>query len=97
MSKQTQLLQTEARTQYRPRTTASSVSTSTSSQKACPICGGMVEQKEMGTKSGWTCLVGGYAHYYQARYGHLKRWFTSGKGNLREPVIQAMDCVAPTP
>ena len=90
MSEQTQLLGAAARTQYGQTTTTS---TSTHGSSVCPICGGMVEEKEIGTKSGWICLVGGYAHYYQSRYGHLKRWFTSGQGNLREPVIQAMDCI----
>ena len=94
MLKQAQLLHAKTHRQYRPGTTAS---TDTHSQRVCPVCGGMAEAKEIGTQSGWTCLVGGYAHYYQARYGHLKRWFTSGKGNLREPVIQAMDCIAPIP
>lgn len=75
-----------------PYTQTARAATGVGSQKVCPICGGMVEAKEIGDKSGWICLAGGYAHYYQARYGHLKRWFTSGKGNLREPVIQAMDC-----
>ena len=57
----------------------------------CPVCGGMTEGKKIGKGWGWTCLVGGYAHYYQARYAHLERWFTSGEGNLREPLIQAMN------
>ena len=92
MSEQAQLLHTDRHTQYRPRATVSTASSDAASQKVCPICGGMVEAKAFSTQSGWICLVGGYAHYYQARYGHLKRWFTSGKGNLREPVIQAMDC-----
>ena len=61
---------------------------------ACPICGAMVETRQVAGKAGWTCLAGGYAHYYQARYGHLRRWFTSGQGNLREPVIDAMNCAA---
>ena len=60
----------------------------------CPVCGGMTEAQRIGTRPGWTCLVGGYAHYYQAQYGHLERWFTSGEGNLREPVINAMNCAA---
>ena len=60
----------------------------------CPICGARVQDTEIGNKAGWTCLTGGYAHYYQARYGHLEQWFTSGEGNLREPVIQAMNCAA---
>ena len=54
----------------------------------------MTETQRIGKRSGWTCLVGGYAHYYQAQYGHLERWFTSGEGNLREPVISAMNCAA---
>jgi hypothetical protein len=60
----------------------------------CPVCGGMVETRSIGSTTGWVCLAGGYAHYYQARYGHLKQWFTSGEGNLREPVIKAMNCAA---
>jgi len=44
----------------------------------------------MGARKGWICLVGGYTHYYRATYAHLEPWFTRGKGNLREPVIQAM-------
>jgi hypothetical protein len=63
-------------------------------QFTCPICGAMTQDRQMGDKTGWVCLAGGYAHYYQARYGHLERWFTSGEGNLREPVIQAMNCAA---
>lgn len=63
-------------------------------QQICPICGAMTENRRMGDKTGWICLAGGYSHYYQTRYGHLKRWFTSGEGNLREPVIQAMNCAA---
>jgi hypothetical protein len=54
----------------------------------------MVEARPMGKEKGWVCLVGGYAHYYQARYGYLERWFTSGEGNLREPLIRAMNCAA---
>jgi hypothetical protein len=60
----------------------------------CPVCGAMVEPMLIGGKQGWTCLAGGYSHYYQAQYGHLKGWFTSGQGNLREPLIDAMDCAA---
>lgn len=60
----------------------------------CPICGATIEVSKIGGKSGWKCLAGGYAHYYQAQYGYLERWFTSGEGNLREPVIQAMNCAA---
>ena len=66
----------------------------TETQPVCPVCGAMVEARQIGEKAGWACLVGGYAHYYQAQYGYLKRWFTSGEGNLREPVIQAMNCAA---
>lgn len=62
--------------------------------QVCPICGAMVESSPLGKKKGWTCLMGGYAHYYQAHYGYLKQWFTSGEGNLREPVIRAMNCAA---
>ena len=62
--------------------------------KVCPVCGATVEAREIGKEKGWTCLAGGYAHYYQARYGYLERWFTSGEGNLREPLIQAMNCAA---
>jgi hypothetical protein len=58
--------------------------------RPCPICGAMTEQQPTGSKIRWICLTGGYAHYYQARYAHLETWFTSGKGNLREPLIQAM-------
>ena len=58
---------------------------------ACPVCGAMVESRRVGKRQGWACLTGGLAHYYQAEYGHLEQWFTSGEGNLREPVIQAMD------
>jgi hypothetical protein len=54
----------------------------------------MVEAQKIGSKTGWSCVSGGYAHYYQAQYGHLERWFTSGEGNLREPVISAMNCAA---
>jgi hypothetical protein len=65
-------------------------------QGTCPICGAMTKDAPIGASIGdrarWTCLVGGYAHYYQSRYGHLKQWFTSGEGNLREPLIQAMNC-----
>jgi hypothetical protein len=63
-------------------------------QEVCPVCGAPVETKNIAGKAGWTCLVGGYAHYYQAQYGHLRKWFTSGQGNLREPVIRAMNCAA---
>ncbi len=63
-------------------------------QQGCPICGAMVQAQKIGNRTGWVCLAGGYAHYYQARYGHLEGWFTSGQGNLREPVIQAMNCAA---
>lgn len=59
----------------------------------CPICGAMVECQRIREKMGWVCLAGGLAHYFQARYGYLKGWFTSGEGNLREPVIQAMTCL----
>ena len=65
-----------------------------SAPTVCPICGAMTETQRIGKRSGWTCVVGGYAHYYQAQYGHLERWFTSGEGNLREPVISAMNCAA---
>jgi hypothetical protein len=54
----------------------------------------MTQAQKIGDKMGWSCLVGGYAHYYQAQYAHLKGWFTSGEGNLREPVIWAMNGVA---
>ena len=63
-------------------------------QGVCPVCGAMAEAREIADKAGWTCLVGGYAHYYQAQYGHLKGWFPSGEGNLREPLIWAMNCAA---
>jgi hypothetical protein len=66
----------------------------TDAQGGCPVCGAMIEVGKIGGKSGWKCLAGGYAHYYQARYGYLERWFTSGEGNLREPVIRAMNCAA---
>ena len=66
----------------------------TATPTVCPICGAMTETQRIGKKPGWTCVVGGYAHYYQAQYGHLERWFTSGEGNLREPVIRAMNCAA---
>jgi hypothetical protein len=66
-----------------------------SAPSICPVCGAMTETQRIGKKAGWTCVVGGYAHYYQTRYGHLERWFTSGEGNLREPVIRAMNCAAP--
>ena len=89
MSEQVQSLRAETRRQYKQ---TDALSADTQDQGLCPICGGIVEAKEIGFKLGWICLVGGYAHYYQARYGHLKRWFTSGQGNLREPVIQAMNC-----
>ena len=62
--------------------------------KVCPTCGAMVEARTIGNEKGWFCLVGGYAHYYQARYGYLKIWFMSGEGNLREPLIEAMNCAA---
>ena len=60
----------------------------------CPICGAMTETTILGDKKGWVCLAAGYAHYYEAEYAHLERWFTSGEGNLREPVIEAMTCAA---
>ena len=87
MSKQVQLPSTKTLIQ----------NSGTSAAKAqigqiCPICGAATRDEQIGDKTGWVCLDGGYAHYYQARYGHLKRWFTSGEGNLREPVIQAMNC-----
>jgi len=63
-------------------------------QVVCPVCGAMTEPKTIGGKAGWTCTSGGYSHYYHARYGHLEQWFTSGQGNGREPVIQAMNCAA---
>jgi hypothetical protein len=59
---------------------------------ACPVCGAMIEARNIGGKKGWACLAGGYAHYYQAQYGHLEHWFTSGEGNMREPLIKAMNC-----
>ena len=59
---------------------------------SCPICGAEIKPQKIGSKMGWFCLSGGYAHYYQARYEYLKQWFTCGQGNLREPVIQAMEC-----
>jgi hypothetical protein len=61
--------------------------------QTCPICGAKVERQRIGQKAGWSCTTGGYAHYFQTEYGYLKQWFTSGKGNLREPVIDAMNCV----
>lgn len=70
----------------RPRTQRATV---TAIPQACPVCGAMVEPKRLGDKMGWTCLAGGYAHYYQSRYAHLEQWFTSGEGNLREPLIQS--------
>jgi hypothetical protein len=66
----------------------------TSAPAVCPICGAMTETQQIGKRPGWICVAGGYAHYYQAQYGHLERWFTSGEGNLREPVINAMNCAA---
>lgn len=60
----------------------------------CPICGAAAHAVDIGHRAGWVCSLGGYSHYYQVRYGHLKRWFTSGEGNLREPVIRAMNCAA---
>jgi hypothetical protein len=63
-------------------------------QLTCPVCGAAAYRTAIGNKMGWTCAAGGYAHYYEAQYGHLKRWFTSGEGNLREPVIRAMNCAA---
>lgn len=63
-------------------------------QRVCPICGAMVEGKQVGKNTGWVCIAGGYAHYYQAKYAHLEQWFTSGEGNLREPLIGAMNCAA---
>jgi len=60
-------------------------------EEMCPICGVMVEPRRMGARKGWTCLVGGYAHYFEATYGHLEQWFTHGEGNLREPMIRAMN------
>ena len=59
----------------------------------CPICGAMVEHQRVGQNMGWSCVMGGFAHYYQAKYGYLKQWFTSGQGNLREPIIRAMNCI----
>lgn len=59
----------------------------------CPVCGATVERKQIGQKMGWSCVTGGFAHYYQTKYGYLKQWFTSGQGNLREPVINAMNCI----
>jgi hypothetical protein len=88
MPKQIQLPQTKTLSQYKQADTPK-----TTVQQICPICGATIESKQIGSKPGWVCLAGGYTHYYQARYGHLKRWFTSGEGNLREPVIQAMRCV----
>lgn len=60
---------------------------------ACPICGATIERQSIGKNMGWSCAMGGFAHYYQTKYGYLKQWFTSGQGNLREPVIHAMNCV----
>ena len=62
--------------------------------QACPICGAMVESRRVGSRMGWTCLASGFDHYFQARYAHLEQWFTSGEGNLREPLIQAADRAA---
>ena len=62
--------------------------------QACPVCGAMVEPKRLGSRMGWTCLAGGYAHYYESRYAHLEQWFTSGEGNLREPLIQGKNHAA---
>ena len=59
----------------------------------CPVCGATIERQKIGQKLGWSCAMGGFAHYYQVKYGYLKQWFTSGQGNLREPVINAMNCV----
>ena len=87
MSKQIQLPPTTALVQHKRTPTAKA-----QAQQICPICGALIQDEQIGNKPGWICLAGGYAHYYQARYGHLKRWFTSGEGNLREPVIQAMNC-----
>jgi len=66
----------------------------TAEVRPCPICGAPTEAEEIGDKSGWVCIEGGYAHYYQARYAHLQAWFTSGEGNLREPLIGAMNNAA---
>ncbi len=60
--------------------------------QTCPVCGASVERRRVGKEMGWSCRIGGYAHYYQIKYGYLKQWFTSGTGNLREPVIAAMNC-----
>lgn len=87
MSKQIQLPLTKTPEQYKQANTLMAAD-----QQVCPICGATTESRQIGSKPGWICLAGGYTHYYQARYGHLKRWFTSGEGNLREPVIQAMKC-----
>jgi hypothetical protein len=54
----------------------------------------MIASISLGDKAAWVCLAAGYAHYYQAEYRHLESWFTSGQGNLREPVIEAMTCAA---
>jgi len=42
----------------------------------CPICGAAVKRDRFGGRKGWRCEEGGLIHYYQARYGHLKDWFT---------------------
>jgi len=52
---------------------------------ACPICGAEVEllphrikRTPKGTEvvrdRPWRCSEGGFAHYYEARYGHVKEW-----------------------
>jgi hypothetical protein len=51
--------------------------------EACPICGSPVvrdwtdrrlDSRQTGPR--WRCTARGYEHFFQVRYGHLRRWLT---------------------
>jgi hypothetical protein len=47
---------------------------------SCPVCGAAVLPDRFGKRGGWRCEQGGLVHFYQARYGHLRTWFTRPAG-----------------
>jgi len=48
--------------------------------QTCPICGAPTERDRALDSEwhgpGWLCTAHRYLHLYEARYGHLKEWFT---------------------
>ena len=51
----------------------------------CPIC----DEPVISTghySTPWACENGGYAHYYEHRYGHLKAWY-NGEGARRHAMF----------